>query len=181
MAVGAFTMTATWVGGGYINGTAESVYTHGVAWAQAPWGYAISLCLGGIFFAKRMRENEYVTMLDPLQDTYGEIMGAVLYIPAFLGETFWSASILSALGATLSVILGINMTLSVCVSALIAVGYTFFGGMYAVAFTDVVQLFCIFIGLFLTLPFALMHEKVTPIGQTTELWSGKLKPYEWGK
>ena len=26
LAVGAFTMTATWVGGGYINGTAESVY-----------------------------------------------------------------------------------------------------------------------------------------------------------
>ena len=56
------------------------------------------------------------------------ITGAILYIPAFLGETFWSASILSALGATLSVILHIDMTLSVIVSALIAVGYTFFGG-----------------------------------------------------
>ena len=44
-----------------------------------------------------MREAEYITMLDPLQDKYGRIMGAVLYIPAFLGETFWSASILSAL------------------------------------------------------------------------------------
>ena len=74
-----------------------------MAWAQAPWGYATSLCLGGLFFAKKMREAEYITMLDPLQEVYGDIMGAVLYIPAFLGETFWSASILSALGATLSV------------------------------------------------------------------------------
>ena len=31
-----FTMTATWVGGGFINGTAESVAVHGLAWAQAP-------------------------------------------------------------------------------------------------------------------------------------------------
>jgi solute carrier family 5 (high affinity choline transporter), member 7 len=51
------------------------------------------------------------------------------------------------LGATLSVILNINMTVSVVISALIAVFYTFTGGLYAVAYTDVVQLFCIFIGL----------------------------------
>lgn len=51
------------------------------------------------------------------------------------------------LGATLSVILGINMNASVILSAFIAVFYTFTGGYYAVAYTDVVQLFCIFIGL----------------------------------
>ena len=181
MVVGAFTMTATWVGGGYINGTAESVYTSGLSWAQAPWGYAISLGCGGIFFAKKMREREYITMLDPLQDAYGNVVGAFLYIPAFLGETFWSASILSALGATLSVILHIDMTLSVIVSALIAVGYTFFGGLYSVAYTDVVQLFCIFIGLFLTLPFALSHPQVENISETSSEWVGTVKGYETGK
>lgn len=40
---------ATWVGGGYINGTAESVYTSGLVWAQAPWGYALSLLIGMSF------------------------------------------------------------------------------------------------------------------------------------
>lgn len=48
--VGIFTMTATWVGGGYINGTAEMVYLgnigYGLAWAQAPIGFSISLLLG---------------------------------------------------------------------------------------------------------------------------------------
>ena len=128
-----------------------------------------------------MREAEYVTMLDPLQHKYGNIMGAILYIPAFLGETFWSASILSALGATLSVILEINMTLSVVVSALIAVGYTFFGGLYSVAYTDVVQLFCITIGLFLTLPFALVHPAVENINETRGTWMGEIKGYQTGK
>ena len=39
---------ATWVGGGYINGTSEYVYTpgYGLIWTQAPVGYAISLVLG---------------------------------------------------------------------------------------------------------------------------------------
>ena len=57
--VGVFTMTATWVGGGYINGTAELVYQNkgGLLWTQAPIGYAISLALGGVLFAERMREK----------------------------------------------------------------------------------------------------------------------------
>ncbi|KAJ3591687.1 hypothetical protein NHX12_006819 [Muraenolepis orangiensis] len=59
--VGGFTMTATWVGGGYINGTAEYVYLpdFGLAWAQAPFGYAMSLVVGGLFFAKPMRSRGY--------------------------------------------------------------------------------------------------------------------------
>jgi len=47
--VGIFTMTATWVGGGYINGTAEIIYTQGLIWCQAPLGYALSLMLGRKF------------------------------------------------------------------------------------------------------------------------------------
>lgn len=41
-----FFHAATWVGGGYINGTAELVYNSGLVWAQAPWGYALSLTVG---------------------------------------------------------------------------------------------------------------------------------------
>lgn len=51
------------------------------------------------------------------------------------------------LGATLSVIVDINIKMSVVISALIAIFYTLVGGLYSVAYTDVVQLFCIFIGL----------------------------------
>lgn len=50
-------------------------------------------------------------------------------------------------GATISVIIDVNVHISVIVSALIAILYTLVGGLYSVAYTDVVQLFCIFIGL----------------------------------
>ena len=50
-------------------------------------------------------------------------------------------------GSTLAVILDIGNTVSILVSAAIAVFYTIFGGLYSVAYTDVIQLFCIFIGL----------------------------------
>lgn len=50
-------------------------------------------------------------------------------------------------GATLSVIVDININMSVVISAMIAIFYTLVGGLYSVAYTDVVQLFCIFVGL----------------------------------
>ena len=39
---------ATWVGGGYINGTAERIFKphYGMVWTQAPIGYSLSLVLG---------------------------------------------------------------------------------------------------------------------------------------
>ncbi|XP_071476964.1 high-affinity choline transporter 1-like [Diadema antillarum] len=174
VAVGIFTMTATWVGGGYINGTAEYIYTsgYGLLWTQAPWGYAASLVLGGLLFAKQMRSQGYVTMLDPFQLKYGSRMGGLLFLPALMGELFWSAAILSSLGATISVILELNIEISVIISACIAAFYTFFGGLYSVAYTDVIQLICIFFGLWLCIPFAMTNDIVLPIANTSSEWIG---------
>ncbi|MFK8163701.1 MAG: sodium:solute symporter, partial [Lewinella sp.] len=80
-----FTMSATWVGGGFINGTAEYTATQGLVWVQAPWGYALSLVIGGLFFARTMRRRRYRTMLDPLEERYGKRMTAVLFLPALTG------------------------------------------------------------------------------------------------
>jgi solute carrier family 5 (high affinity choline transporter), member 7 len=48
-----------------------------------------------------MRKQGYVTMLDPLQDSFGERMGGLLFLPALCGEVFWAAGILAALGERL--------------------------------------------------------------------------------
>lgn len=104
---------------------------------------------GGFVFATKMRKEGYVTMLDPFQDAFGQRMGALLFLPALAGEVFWSAAILAALGATVSVIIGMDNVTSILASAAIAILYTLFGGLYSVAYTDVLQLFCIFIGLVL--------------------------------
>lgn len=178
--VGIFTMTATWVGGGYINGTAEAIYTSGFVWCQAPFGYAMSLILGGIFFAGPMRKQGYVTMLDPLQDRFGEKMGGLLFLPAFCGEVFWAAGILAALGATVSVVINMDHSSSIISSAFVAVAYTLLGGLYSVAYTDVIQLFCIFIGLWICIPFAWMNQNVSEISLKSIDWVGHVEPNQIG-
>lgn len=152
-----FTMTATWVGGGYISGTAENVYKYGFVWTQAPWAFSISLIIGGLFYARKMRRYEFMTMLDPLESRFGKTMGSLLYFPALLGEIFCIAAYLTALGTTFGVILGLSFKVSIMFSAFIAIAYTVIGGLWAIAHTDVLQLSVMFLGLILVLPFAFGH------------------------
>ncbi|KAI4805119.1 hypothetical protein KUCAC02_009749 [Chaenocephalus aceratus] len=72
--------------------------------------------------------------------------------------------------------------MAVVISALIAIFYTLVGGLYSVAYTDVVQLFCIFIGLWISVPFALSHPAVSDITVTAKEviyqspWLGNIDP-----
>ncbi|XP_035693207.1 high affinity choline transporter 1-like [Branchiostoma floridae] len=165
---GLLTLTATWVGGGYINGTAEVIFNpkQGAVWCQGPIGSSLGLIIGGLFFAKKFRSQGYVTMLDPFQQRYGRRMGGLLVVPELLGDIFWGAGILAALGASLSVVLDLDLVVCVLISAAIAVVYTLFGGLYSVVYTDVIQLFCIFIGTWLCVPFALTNPNVSSITST---------------
>ena len=154
--VGLLTMTATWVGGGYINGTAEYTFSSGILWgAQAGIGFALSLTVGGLFFARIMRRHDFATLVDPLECRYGRHTAAVLMIPAVLAEMFWSAAILVALGSTFGTVIGLDLRASILASAAVAIAYTVFGGLRAVAYTDVVQMFLLLIGLGITIPYAI--------------------------
>ncbi|WP_234571767.1 sodium:solute symporter family protein [Rhodohalobacter sp. 614A] len=150
-----FTMSATWVGGGYINGTAEYTYSSGLVWVQAPWGYAMSLIIGGLFFARKMRRKGYRTLLDPLEEKFGKRISALFFLPALSGEVFWTAAILTALGTTFGAIAGLDTSTAIILSALITIAYTALGGLWAVALTDFLQLILLLVGLSLTVPFAL--------------------------
>ncbi|KAF3859594.1 hypothetical protein F7725_021993 [Dissostichus mawsoni] len=179
----------TWVGGGYILGSAEMVYdpTKGLVWAVAPLAFSMSLIIGALFFVKPMRSKNYVTLMDPFQEKYGNKVSAVLFIPALIGDILWIACILGALGGTVSVVMDIHSWLAVIISAAVAVLYTLMGGLYSVAYTDVIQLCFIIVGLWLCVPFILASPSsanftvaaVTKLHQ--EPWIGRLELEDAGR
>ncbi|MBY0494316.1 MAG: sodium:solute symporter family protein [Cyanobacteria bacterium] len=151
-----FTMTATWVDGGYLLGTAEGAYRSSIASGlQGGVCFGISLIIGGLFFARRMREREYHTLIDPFEARFGARWALVLALPAVLAEMFWSAELLVALGSTFGVVLDLNLATGIVLSAVVVTFYTMAGGMWAVAYTDAFQLLLVGIGLAAALPFAL--------------------------
>ncbi|MFM2286345.1 MAG: hypothetical protein RLZZ543_1842 [Bacteroidota bacterium] len=149
------TMTATWVDGGYILGTAESTFTSIPLALQGGVGFGLSLIVGGIFFASVMQKRGYTTFIDPFEERFGKKWAAVLSIPAILGELFWSAALLVAIGATFRVLLNIDLSAAIIFSAGIVTLYTMIGGLWAVAYTDAFQLILIPIGLIIAIPFVL--------------------------
>lgn len=53
---------------------------------------------GALFFVKPIRSKNYVTLMDPFQEKYGNTVAAFLFIPALIGDILWIACILGALG-----------------------------------------------------------------------------------
>uniref|UniRef100_UPI0037E7ED78 high affinity choline transporter 1-like isoform X1 n=1 Tax=Semicossyphus pulcher TaxID=241346 RepID=UPI0037E7ED78 len=187
--VGIFTLTATWVGGGFILGIAEATYnpTLGAVWALMPVPYVLTFFLGGFFFAKPMRENKYVTMMDPFQQKYGNVLSSALIFPALVADVLWVARTLVSLGGTMSVILDLSYVYSIIISSVVAIIYTLLGGLYSVAYTDVIQLILIFVSLWVCVPFLLTNPhsvdiSLTAYNETFQApWVGTVELDEAGK
>lgn len=150
------TMTATWVDGGYLLGTAEGVYKSSLSLGlQGGLCFGLSLILGGLFFAGRMRRLEFTTLIDPFEARFGKGWAAVLFIPAVLGEIFWSGELLVAIGSTIGVATGMKLSTAIVISAGVVILYTVAGGMWSVAYTDALQLCLVMLGLVVAMPFVL--------------------------
>ncbi|XP_059184018.1 high-affinity choline transporter 1-like [Centropristis striata] len=184
--VGVFTMTATWVGGAFIIGVAETVYdpTKGLIWALFPLQMSVSFIIGGLFFAKPMREKKFLTMMDPFQRKYGKTLTALLAIVPFISEMMWVPVTLTSLGVTVSIFSDLPLSLCIWISAAVAIIYTVLGGLYSVAYTDVVQLSLVFCSLWLCAPFVLASDVYSDITQTASnhthqaSWLGRLESDE---
>ncbi|XP_041804066.1 high-affinity choline transporter 1-like [Chelmon rostratus] len=167
--VGVFTLTATWLGGGFIVGTAEMLYTPsmGLTWALVLFtGYSSSFIIAGLVFAKPMRERNWLTMLDPFHVKYGKVLTAGLSLVSLINDVIWLPATLIGLGGIMSVVLDLSYTVCIWVSAAVVIIYTVLGGLYSVAYTDVIQLVLIFISLWLCVPFVMMNPHTMDISQT---------------
>ncbi|KAJ8337327.1 hypothetical protein SKAU_G00385470 [Synaphobranchus kaupii] len=140
----------------------------------------------GIFFAKPMRDKEYVTMMDPFQLKYGDTLACTLLIPVLMADMLWIACIMRSLDGTMGIILDVSSFYSVFISAAVAIIYTLLGGMFSVAYTDVIQLSLIFINLWVCVPFLMVNPASTDItltafnGTFQAPWVGTLEPEDVG-
>ncbi|XP_037639124.1 high-affinity choline transporter 1-like isoform X3 [Sebastes umbrosus] len=129
-------------------------------------GYTSTLIIVGLVFAKPMRERNYMTMLDPFHAKYGKVLTAGLCLASVSLDVLWVPATLIGLGGTMSVVLDLSFSVCMWISAAVAITYTLLGGLYSVAYTDVIQLVLIFISLWLCVPFVLMNPSCLDISQT---------------
>jgi Na+/proline symporter len=123
-------------------GNVSLVYQFGF-WAGAviPIGLAVCLVLTGAFYAKKFNKMSMLTLPDFYYRRFGagpEGISAILMMISFIVLV---AGNFAASGFILSAVLHIDFFWSMLIAALVVLVYTFAGGLFSSAYTDIFQIY----------------------------------------
>ncbi|OGA27556.1 MAG: sodium:solute symporter [Betaproteobacteria bacterium RIFCSPLOWO2_02_FULL_68_150] len=144
------TVFATWFGAETVLSVSATFAKDGLSGIVAdPFGSSFCLFFVALFFARAFYRMDLLTIGDFYRKRYGkpvEVATSIAITASYLG---WTSAQLTALGLAFSVLSGGAMSLSegIVLGAAIVLGYTIWGGMWSVAWTDLFQTVIIVLGL----------------------------------
>lgn len=130
-----------------IIGMSGSGYAIGLAIASYEWMAAITLLIVGKYFLPVFLEKKIYTMPQFLEQRYDHRVKTVMAV-FWLGVYIFVnlTSILWLGGLAINAIAGIDMLYGMTFLALFSIGYSLYGGLKAVAFTDIIQVILLVFG-----------------------------------
>lgn len=140
---------ATWFGAETVLSVSARFAHKGLGFVSGdPFGASTCLILVAFFFARTFYRMELLTIGDYYHVRYGKIVEVVTSLGIAGSYLGWTSAQLTALGIVINVLFPqLTLTQSILIGSAIVTVYTLFGGMWSVAFTDVVQTAAIVIGL----------------------------------
>lgn len=144
------TVFATWFGAETVLGIPSVFLTEGLHGVVAdPFGAALCLVLVGLFFAAPLYKMNLLTIGDFYRKRFGrsaETLTSIAIIISYLG---WVGAQITALGLVFNVVSAgeISRLEGMWIGSSTILIYTLFGGMWAVAITDFIQMIVIVIGM----------------------------------
>ncbi len=144
------TVFATWFGSETVLGIPATFLNEGMHGVVAdPFGAALCLILVGLFFAAPLYRLNLLTIGDFYKQRFGrsvEVLTTVAIVISYLG---WVGAQITALGLVFNVVSGgeISKLGGMLIGSSTILIYTLFGGMWAVAVTDFLQMIIIMLGM----------------------------------
>jgi len=144
------TVFATWFGSETVLGIPAKFLKenlHGVV--EDPFGSSLCLILVGLFFARPLYRMRLLTIGDFYKRRYGrgvEVLTTIAIVLSYLG---WVGAQITALGLVFNIVSAgaISQVAGMWIGSATILVYTYFGGMWAVAVTDFIQMIIIVIGM----------------------------------
>lgn len=136
----AMTLGAQSIDSNSILGNADLSYKYSF-WdgAVIPIGLGLSLIINGIFLAHHINNDEALTLPDVFSKRYGKTVEVMVSLACVTSFIMLLAGNLVGMGAITSYVWGISEELAIWLAAIIVWIYTATGGLFSVAYTDVVQ------------------------------------------
>jgi len=146
------TVFATWFGAETVLSVSATFARDGLGGIVAdPFGSSFCLVFVALFFARAFYRMDLLTIGDFYRKRYNkpvEVVTSVAITASYLG---WTSAQLTALGLVFAVLSGGALSLNegIALGAVIVLGYTIWGGMWSVAWTDLFQTVIIIVGLWM--------------------------------
>ena len=123
-------------------GNVSLVYQFGF-WAGAaiPIGLGVCLVLTGIFYAKKLNRMAMLTLPDFYYRRYGNGAEGISGILMMISFIVLVAGNFAASGFILSTVLGIDFFWAMLIAAIVVLIYTYAGGLFSSAYTDIFQIY----------------------------------------
>ena len=144
------TVFATWFGSETVLGIPATFLQEGLHGVVAdPFGAALCLILVGLFFAAPLYRLNLLTIGDFYKKRYGRSVEALTTIAIVISYLGWVGAQITALGLVFNVVSGgeISKLNGMLIGSSTILIYTLFGGMWAVAITDFLQMIVIMLGM----------------------------------
>jgi Na+/proline symporter len=123
-------------------GNAGLVFSFGF-WAGAalPIGLALCLFLTSFFYGQRLNKMSMLTLPDFYYRRFGKGPEAISSGLLMISFTILVAGNFAASGYILSSVLDIDLTWAILIGAVVVLGYTYAGGLFSSAYTDLFQIY----------------------------------------
>ncbi|MCM2326880.1 MAG: sodium:solute symporter family protein [Lysobacter sp.] len=145
------TVFATWFGAETVLSVSATFVQDGLGGIPAdPFGATFCLIFVALFFARAFYRLDLLTIGDFYKKRYGKGVEVLTSLAVTLSYLGWTSAQLTALGIVFNALSqgAITLDQGIIIGAVIVLIYTTFGGMWAVALTDLFQSFVIVLGLF---------------------------------
>jgi SSS family solute:Na+ symporter len=147
LTVCSISIIATWFGSGPMMGSAAAAYSGSTLEVlRDPFVSGISLLIAGFFFARTYRRSRRMTSIEFLETRVGHFAGVISAFVNLIAGSIWLGAVLFAFGVVFETLTGQPAALGILGGTLVIVVYTMFGGLKAVAATDVLQMVFIMLG-----------------------------------
>jgi SSS family transporter len=141
---------ATWFGAETVLSVSATFAKDGLSGIPGdPFGASVCLVLAALLFARLFYRLNLLTIGDFYKARYGKFVEVLTSVAVTLSYLGWTSAQLTALGLVIYVVSGgaIELNQAILMGAGIVLIYTVFGGMFSIAFTDLLQTVVIIIGL----------------------------------
>lgn len=147
LAVCSISIVATWFGSGPMMGSAAAAYAgNTLEVLRDPFVSGVSLLIAGFFFVRTYRRSGRMTPIEFHEIRIGKLAGVISSFVNLIGGSIWLGAVLFAFGVVFETLTGQPAELGILGGTAVIVIYTMFGGLRAVAATDVLQMAFIMIG-----------------------------------